>query len=364
MTWAELRVGLLVLAAIAGAIVLILAVSGDITLFADRITLKTEMSGAEGLKAGDEVRLAGVRVGSVKSVDFSPQIPENMQATAAVVITMSIDGPTARERIRSDSKVVLRQLGLLGGQYLDITPGTLGGDRIREGDTIDGLRQTTIDQVVESSGDLLTGFKSLTTRLNAIADQVDRGEGNLGRFLHDEAFYMNLNRTLTEAQELIRRIREGEGTAGKMINDPKLYEDLRDAVGTIQSLVDGIQRGEGTAGKFIKDDEIYRNLNEAMEKLKGVSDRVDRLTAQIDKGEGTIGKLVYDEKLHQDLSAAMASIKSISERLDRGEGTAGRLLHDEQLYNNLNALSAESVKLLYDFRQNPKKYLSIKVTLF
>ena len=68
--------------------------------------------------------------------------------------------------------------------------------------------------------------------------------------------------------------------------------------------------------------------------------------------------------MHNDLSATVASLKNISSGLEKGEGAAGKLLHDDKLYNNLNQTSAELVKMLYDFRQNPKKYLSIKVSLF
>jgi len=68
--------------------------------------------------------------------------------------------------------------------------------------------------------------------------------------------------------------------------------------------------------------------------------------------------------LHDDLQATVASFRTISERLDKGEGTAGKFLHDDKLYNNLNQTTGEMVKLLYDFRQNPRKYLSIKLSLF
>ena len=78
-----------------------------------------------------------------------------------------------------------------------------------------------------------------------------------------------------------------------------------------------------------------------------------------------------DEQIYNDARAAIARFNTAAERIDnvvaaaqRGEGTVGKLLTDETLYSNVNQLSSESVKLLYDFRQNPKKYLTIKFQLF
>ena len=102
MRWVDFRVGLLVIASIVVLILLILAVSGDISFFKSRVTLYTNLVGAEGLKAGDEVRLAGVRVGSVKKVTFS-EVPEDQNATSAVRVEMVIEGTEAQERIRTDS---------------------------------------------------------------------------------------------------------------------------------------------------------------------------------------------------------------------------------------------------------------------
>jgi len=361
---ADLKVGLVVIGAITVLILLILAVSGDISLFSKKTTVYTDLSGAEGLKTGDEVRLAGVRCGTVRKIMFAKDMPADLNATSSVRVEMAIDGAEALSRIRTDSRAVLRQLGLLGGQYVNITPGTLQGDPVRDGDVIRGLQETTIGQVVESSDDLLKGFKTLSDKLNQITETIDKGEGSIGRFIHDESFYENLNKVMLEAQTLVSKIREGDGTAGKLINDPQLYNDLQKSIASIQATLDKVQRGEGTVGKLLQDEEVYTKINQVATRLDTVTERLDRVTKQIETGQGTVGKLIYDESLHKDVSSAVASLKSISEKLDRGEGTAGRLLHDDQLYNNLNALSSESVKLLYDFRQNPKKYLSVKVALF
>ena len=363
MRWTDLRVGLLVVTSIAALILLILAVSGDISFFKSRMTLYTDLVGAEGLKVGDEVRLAGVRVGSVKRVDFTA-IPQDQNATSAVRVTLTIEGKEAQDRVRSDSRAILRQLGLLGGQYVNISPGSLKGDPVHEGDTISGSQETTIGQVVEASDNLLTGFQQLADRLNEITDTINSGKGTIGRFINDESFYLNLNKVTLEAQELVKRIREGDGTAGRLINDPKLYEDLRASVNELQVVASKVSSGNGTIGKLVNDQQVYDRINSAAGRLDAASERIEKITSQVQSGQGTVGKLIYDDKLHQDASAAIASLKNITDRIDRGEGTLGKLAKDDQLYNNLNALSSESVKLLYDFRQNPKKYLSIKVSLF
>jgi phospholipid/cholesterol/gamma-HCH transport system substrate-binding protein len=93
--------------------------------------------------------------------------------------------------------------------------------------------------------------------------------------------------------------------------------------------------------------------------------------AGVNSGQGTLGKLVKDEAIYNDARSAIARFNTTASRIDsvvagaqRGEGTLGKLITDDQLYSNVNNLSSEGVKMLYDFRQNPKKYLTIKFQLF
>lgn len=358
---AELRVGVLVLGTIVILILFILSVTGDISIFADQLEIKTRFTTAEGLKSGDEVRLAGKRIGKVESVELGP-VPSTPEEKM-IRVNMSLDDD-ARNRIRTDSIATLGQQGFLGDRVIDISPGTQAGDAVRDGQEIQSSPQAGLAQVFQGANDILVQFNAVGKRLQDLMEDINKGEGNIGKFLHDDAFYVNLNRTVLESQELVKRIREGDGTIPQLINDPKLYADLRKTTNELQAIAADLRAGKGTAGKFINDEKLYREAAEAAAKANAAVEKAERIISDLEAGKGTVGKLFKDEKLHADLQSAIASVKSLSDRLDRGEGTAGRLMRDEALYNNMNQLSSEMVKLLYDFRQNPRKYLSIKVSLF
>jgi phospholipid/cholesterol/gamma-HCH transport system substrate-binding protein len=85
---------------------------------------------------------------------------------------------------------------------------------------------------------------------------------------------------------------------------------------------------------------------------------------RVEKGEGTLGMLSKDPNLYQKTSQTMEKFADLMDQIERGDGTLGRLLKDPSLYENLNQSTAEITKLIYDLRQDPKKYLTIRFRLF
>ncbi|MEW6209068.1 MAG: MlaD family protein [Acidobacteriota bacterium] len=359
----QIRVGLLALATIVILIVFILSVTGDISIFKNTLSVKTRFAAADGLKTGDEVRLAGVRVGQVSGIDFAQDVPDSKTAKT-IVITMTLDASETRGRVRTDSKAVLGQQGFLGDRVIDITTGTTAGQEIANNGEIESEDVAGMTQVFSGANDLLVVFNTVGKQVQDIMGNIQKGQGTIGRLLNDDTLFVNLNRTLLDAQNLVKRVQDGEGTLPKLINDATLYNDVRNLTNEIKGLTADLRAGKGTAGKLLNDEKLYREATDAMTKVNASLEKLDRIISDIESGRGTLGKLVKDEQLHTDVQATVASIRSISERLNRGEGTAGKLLHDDKLYNNVNQMSSEVVKMLYDFRQNPRKYLSIKVSLF
>ncbi|MFY9553253.1 MAG: MlaD family protein [Blastocatellia bacterium] len=361
-TISELRVGVLVVATITILIVFILGVSGGIPFFQHNATYYTRFAAADGLKKGDEVRLAGKLVGKVDTVEFGA-VPASKDEKP-IVIKMVVDAKEIEGRIRRDSLAVLAQQGFLGDRVIDITPGTRGAEPIQDGGEIPSADQSGLSQVFQGASDILVQFNTVGKQLQELMDNINQGKGTIGKLLHDDAFYVNLNRAILEFQGIGARVSKGDGTIARLLNDPKLYDDLRGATSSVQGIVADVRAGKGSLGKMITDEQFYKQATDVLAKFNSTTEKLDRIAADIEAGRGTLGKFIKDEKLHDDVQATVASFRGISDRLEKGEGSAGKLLHDEKLYNNLNQTTAEMVKLLYDFRQNPRKYLSIKVSLF
>lgn len=370
----ELRVGLLVLGSIAILVFLILNASGDINPFSKKLHLKARFADANGLREGSEVRLAGVRVGKIDKITLLPpsDVPNTPKVEATMTINSTIDGRPANERIRTDSTAQQGSPSLLGNEMLiNITPGTAVGQPVKDYAILPSSSSNTVNDFATSGTDLAQRLSKLSDEINGMVRDVKDGKGTVGRLFSDEALYNNLNATIRETDDLMRQIRAGNGSAGRFINDPELYNNANTIAGQLRLIADDLRSGRGTAGKLLTDDQLYVRINRTADRLDHSVDQINLMIADINAGRGTLGKLIRDEQIYNDAQAAIARFNTTAERIDtmvaaaqRGEGTVGKLLTDEALYSNVNQLSSEGVKLIYDFRQNPKKYLTIKFELF
>jgi len=374
VSFSQLRVGIFVLLAIGILIFLILNASGDINPFSKKLHLKARFADANGLRDGSEVRLAGVRVGKVDQITLLPpsDVPNAPRVEVLMTIDSSIDGRPANERIRSDSTAQQGSPSLLGNEMLiNITPGTAVGQPVQDYAVLPSSSSNTVNDFATSGTDLAQRLSKLSDEIKGIVGDVKEGKGTVGRLFTDEALYNNLNATIRETEDVMRQVRAGNGSAGRFINDPALYNNANEIALQMRAIAADLRAGRGTAGRLLTDDELYNRINRTADKLDRSVDQINQVIADINDGRGTLGKLIKDEQIYNDARAAIARFNTTAERIDnmvaaaqRGEGTVGRLLNDDTLYTNVNQLSSEGVKMIYDFRQNPKKYLTIKFELF
>lgn len=392
--FSQLRVGIFVFFGLAVLAFLILNASGSFNPFEKKTRLKAQFAAADGLREGAEVQLAGVTIGKVEKVNLlPPDSPENAKVEAVLSIARNLDGRPINERIRTDSTAQLVAVSLLANDKLiNITPGTASGAAVSENDVLTSTSAMSINQLTQTGNDLLQQINKLAIPTNEILNKANRGEGTLGRVINDESLYNNLDATVGETkvtlaklQNTIDRINRGDGSAGKLLNDPELYNNLNRSVQQLEAISKDLRAGKGTAGKFLTDEALYNDARAAISdlrvsagKINGIADDFKLISNDLKEGKGTAGKFLKDDRLYEDARTAITRLNSTTEKFDliladarNGKGTLGKLLTDETLYNNINEtasnanqLSSEGTKLIYDFRQNPKKYLTIQFKLF
>lgn len=352
ITWAQLRVGALVIVSLAILAVGIFFISGEVGFLSQRYTLKTYFSGAAGLREGAQVRLAGIAVGNVEDIRISPY-PENQRAVEIVMRVVR----SYQNQIRQDSVVTLETVGLLGESYVNITRGTPDQAVLPEGTTVNSREEADIKQIVQNTNDVISNLRVLSAKLNDITTQIEAGQGSIGKLIYDQAFYNRLNETTGSLQRVVSRIEKGEGTLGKLMTDETLYQRSVATVDRVNKVIEDIQRGKGTMAKFINDPTLYNNVDQVVARANTLMDKVNN-------GQGTLGKLATDPQLYTRMNDTFARLNTITERIEQGQGTLGKLSTDPTLFNNLSDSSQSIREFLTEFKKDPKKFLSIRVRLF
>src|SRR5205807_2642529 len=128
-----------------------------------------------------------------------------------------------------------------------------------------------------------------------------------------------------------------------------LVQNLNVMSNEVREMIDGIKRGRGSLGKLLVDEAAYRSLTHSLNKIER---------------KGTLGKLATDETLFNEWRDVGANLESATAKLNSNQTTAGKFFTDPQFYDNLTGLAGDLRLLVGDFRQNPKKFLRVKFSIF
>jgi phospholipid/cholesterol/gamma-HCH transport system substrate-binding protein len=340
LAWSELKIGIVAVVAMALAVMLIIAVGGQGGFSWQRYELKTKFANVQGLKSGAIVRVAGVDVGKVTSIDF---------VGADVQVTMEVNKEN-RSRITDQSRASIGSVSLLGEPIIEISPSSAGRP-LGDGDFIQSAR--TPGQISDVAENATQALEQAT----ALIKQIREGQGTVGKLFTDDQMYRELNDLVSSTQAVAAALNKGNGTLALLIRDPVAYNRANAALANLQEVTRRINAGEGSLGRLLNDEQLAKSLT-------STSDNLDKVTGRLSRGEGTAGKLLTDQQLYDRFNSIASRIDKVATDLEQGQGSAGQLLHDKQLYENMNGAANELRSLIADIRKDPKKYLNVKVSIF
>jgi phospholipid/cholesterol/gamma-HCH transport system substrate-binding protein len=350
--WSQLKVGALVLVAVAVLITIIFLMSGSSGgLFARKLMLRTYFDNAGGLKGGAPVTLEGVTIGNITKIRIIPS-----RAPSSVEVTMRIGNEYARY-LHTDSTTVIAQAGVLGDSFVDITSKHASGPPPPNNTELKSVDAPSIQEVVQTSEIALKNINVLMTKIGTVIDTLNTTRGTAGKLINDPELYNKLTRVTGNLETITREMANGEGTLGKLIHDDTLYQRANSAIDRVNRITVALDEGKGTAGKFLRDDSLYNNLNSAVA-------NTNELVAGINSGKGALGKLARDPEFANRLNSTITSLDELLKGINEGKGTVGQLMVNRSFYDHADQTVDEAQKLIKSMRENPKKYLVIQLKIF
>jgi phospholipid/cholesterol/gamma-HCH transport system substrate-binding protein len=291
----EIRVGIVILLAI------ILFVGGMIWITETRVgdrgyTFQAAFPTVGGLAPGDPVQVGGVERGRVKAVDLREQ---------DVLVTIWL--PTS-VKVRSDARVSVESLGLMGEKIVFITLGQ-SPETVAAGNVVQGV--------------YTPGTSETMAQLSSVLEDLGHIVENLDATLGTDSARVTLRRTLENADRLVAQAMAlVEETRPKVAS---AVEDFGRSATEVRSLV--------TAKRA----QVERTV-----------DRVDSATIHLDS-------------LVEDLSATASAMRRLTAKIEEGKGTLGMLAQDDSLYIDLRRTLDTVDTLLVDIRKHPKRYFDFSL---
>lgn len=257
-------------------------------------TLVAGFENLKELKQGDDVRMAGVKIGAVQSTRLNGR-----RAEAILRIEPTV-------KIAGDAVATIGSAGLLGTNYISVSLGSASAPALNADAEIQTKPSADLNTIMTQLGEL--GNK-LEGALGSMGDVFKGKEGQPGMFQRIDTLLTEnsekVNKAMTNLQEITDKVNHGEGTLGKLVNDPQLHDELLATVGEIKAAATD-------ARTFVSD--------------------AQTIVAQVKSGQGTLGALIYDEKTGNEIRSVTSNLKSVSDKLAKGEGTLGKLINDDSLF--------------------------------
>ncbi len=217
-TMQERLVGIFVLCALVIIFMLMFINSKTAHLFEDRITLNTYLTKAEGISTETPVKISGIEVGKVASLDIAP----DHRIHVSLIIYKRY-----HPLVRSDSKAAVGKLSVLGKSVIDITAGSTDQALLEDGATIEVEEPLSVDELLAELTPVIQGVESSVKRFAAIMDKIEPQQVG--------SIVSNLNESAQNIQQVTAQLNSAQGTIGMAINDDAFQQRFSSAITSIDN---------------------------------------------------------------------------------------------------------------------------------
>lgn len=255
-------------------------------IFSNTINLRVKFGNANGLQAGNNVRLSGINVGSVLSVVI--------QNDSTIEVTMRIR-EDVRLHIKQNAIATIGTDGLMGNMLVNISPGKGDAQIVNDGDLLQTYSRIKTDDILKTLTTTNENAALLTSDLLEIVQEIKQGKGTVSYLLNDTSLRQqvfitvsNLKRATAQTNEVLSQLNQistsvkvGNGLAGWVINDTTTQVKIK-------STLEGLET--------------------ASLKINSSIDNLNQMLSDLGEGEGAIPALMKDTAMANDLRITLKNL--------------------------------------------------------
>ena len=224
--------------------------------FDRRYTIYTVLDQSYGISSGIPVKLAGITIGSVRSVDFT-----KLNQVKVVLELLS----KYETKIRKDSFVTVKKSGIISGDVtLRISLGSPWLPVILPNHRIRSETPLTFEQIMAKLNPTILDLQRIVANISDLTDSIDRGKGTVGSLLKKQEIYDDMRDAAGNIRSTTEKIRESTDHLPKIISDLQssihdiknatpqlppiskkaltLLEDTKNTVSNTDNIVEGLRQ--------------------------------------------------------------------------------------------------------------------------
>ena len=235
-------------------------------LFGGTFNLHVQFKNVSGLKIGNNVRFAGIKIGSVDNI--------TLITDTLVLVDMKIEDEI-HPFIKTDANAMISSDGLMGDKVLTIYPGNNSKNTISADGLITSRNAFEFEELMKSIKISVDNARIITNQLAQFTYKINNGKGTLSQLITDEEFYRSMKSTLTNLEfssvefvKFTHKLNDSKGALYKLIRDEKLGNKIDSTITNLQTGTKGLSDNMEAAKSNIFLRGFFNNKKKVADKKK------------------------------------------------------------------------------------------------
>ncbi|MCJ7758549.1 MAG: MlaD family protein [Gillisia sp.] len=283
---------------IMGSILLVLAVyfiGSKKDLFQNTSKISSVFKNVSGLQIGNNVRLSGVNVGTVRGIEILTD--------TAIVVDMFIDDNTFH-LIKKNSIATIISDGLVGSMMVDIRPGKEHSDEIiKPGDTLRSISRIPTSEMLRTLRITNKNAALLTKDLLKITNAINNGEGVIGALLKDDKLEGNIKQTFSNLEQTSKNANRAINRLNEILDDVNLKEGVA-----------GVLLSDTTSANNMRG--IFVSLEKAAKDIDSMTSNLNQFSADVKNSQGPLNFVLNDTTFVKNLDSTIQNSEDASAKFN------------------------------------------------